>query len=296
MIGMPGAARARQVDTPACTTVASASLCRGVADMASVMTIRGPAIAAAGSPVPATASTLGLRMPGRPRLAFAARRTRGSADLPVLAGAGSSTSVTAWTGAVAAGLSDGFSPWPTVGGLLSVDLLATASLLQLPSADGFRTRSPASWAVGARVGILRESFTLPGVSVSAMYRRTGRTTFGDIGLETRAFHVRIDRVDTWSARLTAGKRVGPVGLTGGAGWDHHASRGRFRVPSADGTPVEFRFRDHEAGRRSFFVGASWTRLVFNFSGELGWQPAAASDGPAAGAGGGFLGLAVRLTY
>jgi hypothetical protein len=36
-----------------------------------------------------------------------------------------------------------------------------------------------AWALGARVGILRESFTAPGVSVSAMYRSIGSFSYGD---------------------------------------------------------------------------------------------------------------------
>jgi hypothetical protein len=259
------------------------------------MAVRAATIAAGGNPVSGTASTLGRRMPRTPRLAFAVRRTAGSAELPAAAGGGSTT-VTAWSGEVAVGLFDGLSPMSTVGGLFSLDLLASASLIQFPSADGFRTRAPSSFALGARLGLLRESFTMPGVAVSAMLRRTGRTSFGDIGLEARDLHVRLDRTQSWSARAVMGKRIGLFGFTVGAGTDHHASRGAWRVPGPGGSPAAFEFRSLEADRRLLFAGASWTLLIFNFSGELGWQVDASSEPGVAGNGGAFFGLAARMTF
>ena len=196
---------------------------------------------------------------------------------------------------MAVGLLDGFSPLPTVGGLLSIDLVASVSLVQFPAADGFRTRAPSSFAVGARLGVLRESFTLPGLSVSAMYRRTGRVSFGDIGLQTRDVHVRLDRVGTWSTRAVLGKRLGPLGFTAGAGYDRSTSRGAYRVPGPGGAPAAFGLESPATKRRIVFAGASWTVLVFNFSAEAGWQTAA-SDDSAAGNAGPVAGAAVRMTF
>ena len=290
----PSAASA-QIDTTLCEASASPALCRAAAELAAVMTVRAAIVAAGGNPVAGTASTLGRRMPRTPRLAFAVRRTSGSADLPASAGSGSTTA-TAWSGEIAVGLFDGLSPMSTVGGLFSFDLLASASLIQFPSADGFRTRAPSSFALGARLGLLRESFTMPGVAVSAMVRRTGRTSFGDIGLETRDLYVRLDRTQSWSARAVVGKRIGLFGFTVGAGSDHHSSRGAWRVPGPAGVPAAFEFRSLEADRRLLFAGAAWTLLVFNFSGEFGWQADASSEPGVAGNGGAFFGLAARMTF
>lgn len=285
-----------QVDTSSCDAVASAALCRASAELATVMTVRGAGIAVAGNPVSGTASTIGKRLRRMPRFSLSVRRTAGSADMPAEAGAGITTSATSWNGEVAVGLFDGFSPLPTVGGLFSVDLLGSVSLVQFPAADGFRTRAPSSFALGARVGVFRESFTMPGISLSAMYRRTGRLTFGDIDLQIRDFHVRVDRVGTWSTRAVAGKRLGLFGFTAGAGWDRHSGRGVIRVADAAGTPVPFEFRDLDADRRIMFGGVSWTVLVFNLSGEAGWQFEEADEGGIAGDGGLFGGLAFRVTF
>lgn len=292
----PRSVSARQIDTAACEAVAASAFCRAASELATVMMVRSGGIAAAGNPVAGTASTMGRRLPGVPRITFSARRSAGSADLPAEAGAGSSTSASAWSGEVAVGLLEGLSPLPTFGGLLSLDLLGSVSLVQFPSADGFRTRAPSSFAVGARLGVFRESFTLPGISVSAMYRQTGRMTYGDIGLRTRDLHVRLDRSRTWSARAVAGKRIGLFGFTAGAGFDRHSGRGRYRVREDTGEVAEFEFRSLEADRSLLFAGASWTLLVFNFSGEVGWQLDAGRDEGAAGSGGLFAGLAARLTF
>lgn len=285
-----------QIDTTVCESVAGASLCRAAAELSTVMTVRGASIAVAGNPVAGTASTIGRRTPRMPRLAFSVRRTVGSADLPSAAGAGNSTSATSWSGEASVGLFDGFSPLPTVGGLFSVDMLGSVSLVQFPSSDGFRTRAPSSFALGARVGVFRESFTMPGISLSVMYRRTGRLTFGDIDLLIRDLHVRVDRVGTWSTRAVVGKRMGLFGFTAGAGWDRHTGRGSYRVGDAAGTPVAFEFRGLDAERRIVFGGLSWTVLVFNFSGEVAWQFEETDEGDIAGDGGLFGGLGFRVTF
>src|SRR5690606_2935207 len=78
----------------------------------------------------------------------------------------------------AAGVFRGFSPLPTVGGVGSLDVLAGIGLVFPPTGAGFRGGSKGTWALGARLGILRESFTFPGVSVTGMYRRFGRVQIG----------------------------------------------------------------------------------------------------------------------
>jgi hypothetical protein len=69
----------------------------------------------------------------------------------------------------AVGILSGWSIAPTIGGFASLDLIGSVGHLMMP--DEF-SEAGKSWAVGARVGILRESFTAPGVSVTgiAVYR------------------------------------------------------------------------------------------------------------------------------
>ena len=46
---------------------------------------------------------------------------------------------------------------------------------------GFAEDTPDfSYGVGARLGLLRESFTMPGISVSLMYHRLGTVSYGDV--------------------------------------------------------------------------------------------------------------------
>ena len=136
-----------------------------------------------GNPVPGTASTLGMRIGSLPRMSLAFRVTAAPAGiLPIedrSSGAMDDALLLGLTADGALGVLPGFSPLPTVGGVLSLDLLARLGVARLPTGAGFDDGAVLGWAVGARVGALRESFTLPGVSVTGTYGRLGRTAFGD---------------------------------------------------------------------------------------------------------------------
>ncbi|HKJ92814.1 MAG TPA: hypothetical protein VJ957_06580, partial [Longimicrobiales bacterium] len=158
--------------------------CNLVAQSVVVLQPRLGIAAAGGNPVAGTASTVGMRMGATPRLSLTLRtggilvegpgildRTTGGTVRFLAAGLGVDAAM---------GLLEGLSLAPTVGGVLSVDALAGATLM--PLAGNFQQAVNLSWALGGRVGLLRESFTLPGVSVSLMYRHFGHVTFGDPGL------------------------------------------------------------------------------------------------------------------
>ena len=78
-----------------------------------------------------------------------------------------------------AGVLNGFQFGSGVGGFLSVDLLGSYTLLRLPERSGLGGSSMAVGA-GARVGILRESIALPGVSISAVRRWHGKVQAGSL--------------------------------------------------------------------------------------------------------------------
>ena len=63
------------------------------------------------------------------------------------------------------GVLQGLSIFPTVGGLGSIDMLASLGFAAPPDGEGF-DGSLISWGLGAKLGILRESFTLPGLTAS----------------------------------------------------------------------------------------------------------------------------------
>src|SRR5690606_24834285 len=161
--------------------------------------------------------------------------------------------------------------------------------------DGLETSSPLTWGIGGRVGILRESFTAPGVSVSAMYRSLPKVEYAH-PTEGAAFSV--DGMHAWTVRGTVGKRILGLGLTAGAAWDRTSldvgARHSPDLPVPTVTQARGSLSD---SRVSYFGNISWTLLILNLSAEVGWQ----SDGerPAGahsdtGKGGLFAGIAARL--
>jgi hypothetical protein len=175
------------------------------------------------------------------------------------------------------GIFDGFSPAPTIGGVLAVDVIGDVSSLRLPSGDGFEEASLA-WGYGVRIGLLRESFTLPGASLSVM-RRSGVsfTTTGDEGS--------IDAdVTTTSVRATVGKELLGLGVHGGAGWDRVSADGRL-IAAPGGVPASsVDFDDESDTRFVVFGGVARTFLVTSIGFDVGW-----TDGVAFGS------LSLRLT-
>ncbi|HEX2165613.1 MAG TPA: hypothetical protein VHG09_00125 [Longimicrobiales bacterium] len=265
-----------------------------VADAAVTVPARLAITAAGGNPVPGTASTLGMRVPGSPRWSIALRGTVARAQLPPVGG--SDLAATFWSiGADASiGLFNGFMLLPTIGGFGSVDALASAGLLRVPEGDGFETDSPLTWALGARVGILRESFTAPGVSVSAMFRSLPDLDYARDSTVSFAN----DAQSVMTYRATVGKRILGLGLTAGIAHDRGSSEVSGRLVDQgwllehDIGPGEVSFN-----RTSFFGNVSYTLLILNMAAELGWQedgdrPAGAHEDT--GKGGLFGGIAVRL--
>lgn len=238
-------------------------------------------LASGGSEPIGSAGTLGWRVDGVPRVSgalalglasVASPRLRwgGGADEPRIPSPGRSFLASTVRLDAAVGVFEGFSPRPTVGGVLSVDALASTAFAFLPGSRGFGDGTTSSFGLGARVGLLRESFTLPAVSVTAVHRWSG-------GVELRppvtgdatpggAFDL-----STSSLRGTVGKDLYGVGVLLGAGWDRYA--GRVRVDS--GLPGEADAWDASSddlvdSRLVAFAGASRTFLVLQLSAEVGW--------------------------
>ena len=272
--------------------------CESLVDAAATLPARLAIAAAGGNPVAGTASTLGMRVPGSPRWSIALRTTIARASLPPI-GDGGAVRPTLWSvnadGAV--GLFNGFNLAPTIGGFGSLDVLGSIGVLGVPDGDGFERSSPLTWALGARVGILRESFTAPGVSASAMYRSLPDIEFG---VPTPGPYFENAGQSVLSLRGTVGKRILGLGLTAGVGYDRTGSdvRVRFDEPGPIfPNPIDVAEQDVTFGRTSFFGNVSYTILILNMAAELGWQesgeaPAAAHDDT--GKGGLFGGVAVRL--
>jgi hypothetical protein len=277
------------------------AFCNLVAQGIEVIQPRIGLAAAGGNPVAGTASTLGMRLGRAPRVSVGGRLTAVRASLPPIRVLGSAEDLDFFIPAIAAdaslGLFQGFSPAITVGGVLSLDLLASAGFVFLPGGKGFEDGAPFHWGAGLRLGIVRESFTLPGVSVSAMYRRVG-----DVRFLSPASRFELQDMTNLSIRGAVGKRVYGFGLTAGAGYDRYSSDVAFAVTPSTPPALFIRMDGFDNDRFMFFANAAFTVLVITGSLELGWQqggdvvrgalPAPDFD---AEDGAFFASLAVRLT-
>jgi len=171
----------------------------------------------------------------------------------------------------AVGIFNGFSPLPTVGGVLSLDVTLSLDKVFASGTQGLWD-GPLAWGVGARVGLLRESFTLPGVSVSASRRWMGSTGVGDLAkgdVGEAAFDWEVS-----SVRGVVGKDILGVGLLAGVGWDRLSGDGTIRVQVPGGGMEGYgSSSDLVSNRFVFFAGGSMTFVVLQISAEAGWSRA-----------------------
>jgi hypothetical protein len=234
-----------------------------------------------GSPVPGTASTLGMRLGSTPRVSVSARVSAVPMAVPPLldreADRSRRATVFGVSAQTAVGVLPGWSPLPTVGGVLSLDAIGQLSVARLPGGHGFGDGAALGWSAGLRVGALRESFTMPGVSLTATYGSSSTVTLGDPAMATTDGFVR-GSVSDLGATLAASQRVGGVRLTGGVAADRYTTRARVGYGSPDGGVFVLERGRVTTHRRSWFVNASWTRLVFHTTAEAGWQSIPAPTG------------------
>jgi len=234
----------------------------------------------AGGPIPVSPSTAGLRFGSTPRIIADAGLIAASFSHPDLASLRSGgvisdkrSNLVGARAAVVVGVFNGFSPLPTVGGFLSMDAVAGVSLLRLPGGGAF-SGGGSLYGAGVRVGLLRESFTLPGVTLSAMHYRGGDIRYGDLDGSGSAveFSPRIT-----SFRTTVGKDLLALGVSGGMGRDQYRGQGSISAYSpAGGAPpggvqVTTQAADLSLNRHYLFLGGTYTFIVFQVAGEAVWS-------------------------
>lgn len=260
---------------------------------------------AGGNPTLGTASTGGVRLGLLPRVSAGVRLNVVLARLPDIREENSSGDevgleefsfpAPAVGGNLSVGVFPGISLAPMVGGFGAIDLLGSATILpvSLAGVEGLE-KNPISWGAGARVGLLRESFITPGVSVSVMYRQMGDLKFGDVceGEETPFPGEPNGRVcstnegdfgeiefglSNVSGRLAVSKRLLGFGLTAGAGYDRFNTEGNiaFRGPPPLGFAPQPIYRLDDVAvdndRWSAFLNGSFTLLVGSVVAEAGWM-------------------------
>jgi hypothetical protein len=189
-------------------------------------------------------------------------------DLATAGGSGErSPFVTGLHTGLGLGLFDGFTLRPNVGGVLSLDVVGQAAFLFFPEDEGFDGRVDV-FSLGARIGLLRESFVLPGVTVSLSHRLSGSLRYGDTGAGD-AGQVEIDPSIT-SLRITAGKDLFAFGVLAGLGWDDVSSSTAVRVTTGAGG-LAGASATLEGSRALYFFGLSRQLGVLAWiSAEVGW--------------------------
>jgi hypothetical protein len=262
-------------------------------------------VIAGGNPVLGAAGRGGLRIGTLPDVDLTARVNLVFMRLPDILAAGAGTTAQrlnqtlgipapALAGSAAIAVFPGFRLAPGIGGIGSVDVLGSAAWLPFRALgiSGFEVGTPdAAWGLGARVGLLRESFVLPGASVSLMRRSLGRVGFGEVcrGQEV-LFPMTADTecigpgdagefafdLTNWSARAVVGKRLFGAGLAAGVGYDRYNSdvQAAFRYPEAvPGTAYVRRpeLDELNSTRWSVFGNLSYTFLLASLAFEAGWQ-------------------------
>lgn len=230
---------------------------------------------ALGSEIPGSASTLGYRLPSSPRLALSARTGYTRFSIPdVLRGydvGGGDRDISVPTLQLSGvmGVLPGFSPLPTVGGVLSLDVTASAQRLFLSGNDGF-DGGLWGWGLGLRLGLLRESFTFPGVSLSVARRWVDAGALGAADGDTPA---RVDFENrVTSVRAVAGKDLFGLGFFGGMGWDRISGESSVMVRLSPGGPqASARAGNLTSERLTYFGGVSRTFLIVQLSAEAGFS-------------------------
>ncbi|MDT8340421.1 MAG: hypothetical protein RQ751_02825 [Longimicrobiales bacterium] len=264
----------------------------------------GAGLGLAGGAAPTgAASTLGRRFGRTPRLALSGKIGVVRFPLPDVRGptVGDQRVTSPTLHATATlGLLNGFSPLPTVGGVFSLDLLASLDAAFLSDSRGF-PGTVGSFGYGARLGLLRESFTLPGVTVSVMRRHSGTVEFLPQGAEGTP-RAAVD-VTTTSVRGVVGKELIGAGFLVGVGWDRYDSDGTAtpRATALDPFPTSLPVDGFDSDRVLLFGGVSRTFLVLQIAGEAGWAEGFGDRDPALpgfdpGAGSLFAALSLRVTF
>lgn len=263
-------------------SAASRGFCQRVAEAVQVIEPRIGISFSGGNPVPGTASTLGMRLGTLPRISIGARLSAARVEIGGIESASDDDEQSFFVPSInvdgSIGIFSGLSLAPTIGGFGSIDLLASVGRIPLPEGEGF-SGAANSWGAGLRVGLLRESFTAPGVSVSAMYRKVGEIEYGDPELNDQDAYFRLDDMSTWSVRAAASKRLLGFGLTGGAGYDRYSGGVNVQVrdPLASGGRFSLADDELESSRTTLFGNASLTLLILHLVGEVGWQSGGDAD-------------------
>lgn len=286
----------------------SLALCRDAVASAQLLQPELGLLLTGGNPVLGTASPIALKFRGMPRFQFGGRIGFAWAKIPDVlvlpheaAAAGTRSFVMAMPQLdLSVGIFDGVRLGGTAAGFGAVELLGSVGTLLLPNGEGFEDAA-SGFGLGARVGILREGFTAPGISLTGLYKRFGRVQYGDgtteLGLDMQAA----------AFRAGVSKSFIAFGLAFTVAYDSYWSDIDLRVivpsgmPQTDGAATVIPRNDpieRHVDRWSAFLDVSYIVLFLNITAELGWQERTGlitSNGHDIDSGNLFAAIGLRLT-
>ena len=217
--------------------------------------------------VPGSASTLGWRYGRTPRATMWLATGGSSASVPAIftedheqLRAASSFMVPSVRMGVAVGAFEGLSLLPTLRGFLALDLLVQGGFAILPGSKGY-LGSASNYTLGARIGIVRESFDVPGVTLSVRHTLGGMIE--QTGQRESPIWVSAEPRIT-SLRATVGKDLIAVGIILGAGLDLYGADARYAM---GGERSAGRF---SGSRNNYFFGLAHNFLFVQVSAEAGF--------------------------
>lgn len=161
------------------------------------------------------------------------------------------------------GLYEGLQPYPAFGGVFSFDALLGYSWLFLPEGEGYEGRSDIQ-SFGLRLGLLRESFSAPGIAITVM-----RSLGDPIIYSGDAEQVVNVDPSTTTLRLAIGKDLFGVGVHAAIGQDRMSSNVRMGVPT-DTDAVLIFDGEFDTTRTVAQAGASLNFLVVRAQADVGW--------------------------
>lgn len=182
-----------------------------------------------GNPTLGTGSNLGTRLGLMPRVSASVRANLALAEMPQLFDKYSTTfgegefllpmrRAGIPLGSVQADIAIGVFNGLALG-LGAVDLLGSISMVPKVGDVGL-SESIMNLGGGARIGILKQGILMPGVSVSATYRKMGKIGFGDLATHPGAFETDLRNM---SLRAVASKGILMLDFAVGAGYDRYTS-------------------------------------------------------------------------
>ncbi len=240
--------------------------------LAAMAVQRGAGLSSApGSDIPGTSSTHGRRLGLTPRIGISLSGSALRFDLPTLSGTTAAlaerdrATLAGLRVTAVAGLLNGVGFGPGVGGVGSLDLIASWSMTRFPEEKALSASRTflggSALGAGVRVGILRESFTLPGISVAATRQWHAGIGFGNDQTPGGG----ATELIVSSLRATAGKNWFVIGFMGGIGWDRYEGLASLRL--APGIDVS----GNVASERLLYFASGWFNfLVTRLSVEVGW--------------------------